>query len=344
MHPIVTAAVLLTIGTARAQTPPVTPAVTPGALKTFGDWAVGCDNTRRCTLASLTPEAAPASGYTLEIARAAGPGGGHEIAVGNTGDGKAPAALRIGGQRFALRGDALSGNNAQRIVAALANARVLVLVGRTGKPLGSVSLAGLSAALRYVDAVQHRVDTVTAAVAKGRDPAAAVPAAPAAPTIHAPALSGSPARLSKSQVAAMKRTARCEPPPSPDVDWSPVVSAVGNGTSLAVLPCSAGAYNVIGALFVVRGNHVEPARTDAPAGFEATGADPDTKVRSVVNGTVENGVLTSYAKGRGLGDCGVAQRFAWDGSRLRLIEQSEMSECRGNPHFIRTWTALVERP
>jgi hypothetical protein len=55
-------------------------------------------------------------------------------------------------------------------------------------------------------------------------------------------------------------------------------------------------------------------------------------------------VLTSYAKGRGLGDCGVSQRFAWDGTRLRLIEQAEMSECRGNPNFIRTWTARVERP
>ena len=322
---------------------PTVSSVTPGALKTFGDWAVGCDNVHRCTLASLAPETAAGPGYTLEIVRAAGPAGGFELALGNAGNGPPPAALRVGTARFALTG-ALAGTNANRIVAALANARTVTLLGRTGKPLGTVSLAGLSAALRYADAVQHRVDTVTATVAKGRNPASMVPAAPPVRVVHAPALTGIPARLSKGQIAAMKRTARCEPPPSPDVDWSPVVSSVGGDTSLAVLPCSAGAYNVVGALFVIRGNRVTPAQTDAPAGFEATGADPETRVPSVVNGAFENGVLTSYAKGRGLGDCGVSQRFAWDGTRLRLIEQTEMSECRGNPNFIRTWTARVERP
>ncbi|SEK88603.1 Protein of unknown function [Sphingomonas palmae] len=337
MRLIVTAAMLFAASPAIGQ-------ARPGALKTFSDWAVGCDNTHRCTLTSLAPERAPVSGYTVAITRAAGAAGGYEISVGNTGDGAAPIALRVGAQRFAVAGSGLAGASAARIVAALTGARTLVLVGRAGKPLDTVSLAGISAALRYVDAVQHRVGTVTAAVAKGRNAAATVPPAPAAPIIRARALTGTPARLTKAQVAAMKRTARCEAPPSPDVDWSPVVSAVGGGVSLAVLPCSAGAYNVNGALFVIRGNRVTPAQTDAPAGFEASGADPETPVPSVVNGRVENGVLTSYAKGRGLGDCGVSQAFAWDGTRLRLIEQAEMSECRGNPNFIRTWTARVERP
>jgi hypothetical protein len=337
MHPIVAAMLI-------AATPAATPsAATPGALKTFGDWAVGCDNVHRCTLASLAPETAADPGYTARITRAAGPAGAFELAFDNSGDGPAPAALRIGAARYALAGDALTGRRAQQIVAALATARVSTLIARSGKPIGTLSLTGLSTALRYADAVQHRVDTVTAAVAKGPAPASAVPAAPLVPVIGAPALTGAPVRLSKTQIAAMKRTARCDAPPSPDVDWSPVVSPVGGGTSLAVLPCSAGAYNVIGALFVIRGTRVEPAQTDAPAGFEASGTDPETRVPSVVNGSVENGILNSYAKGRGLGDCGVSQRFAWDGTRLRLIEQAEMNECRGNPNFIPTWTARIER-
>ncbi|MBW6524920.1 DUF1176 domain-containing protein [Sphingomonas sp. RHCKR47] len=338
MHPIVAATLI-------AATPAATPsAATPGALKTFGDWAVGCDNVHRCTIASLALETAAGPGYTARITRAAGPAGGFELAFDNKGDGPAPAALRVGAARYALAGDALVGRRAQQIVAALAIARVATLIGRDGKPLGTLSLAGLSAALRYADAVQHRVDTVTAAVAKGRAPASAVPAAPPVPVVHAPALTGAPARLSKTQITAMNRTARCDAPPSADVDWSPVVSPVGGGTSLAVVPCSAGAYNVIGALFVIRGTRVDPAQTDAPAGFEASGADHETRVPSVVNGSVEKGILNSYAKGRGLGDCGVSQRFAWDGTRLRLIAQAEMSECRGNPNLITTWTARVERP
>ena len=125
--------------------------------------------------------------------------------------------------------------------------------------------------------------------------------------------------------------------------WTVKTAAVGGGATLVLLPCSAGAYNEIDALFVLRGGKVAPADVDAPSGFEATGADSQTPVHSVINGDVEKGSLGSYAKGRGLGDCGVSQAFVWDGRRLRLTDQSEMRECRGNPGFLRTWVAKVER-
>jgi len=54
-------------------------------------------------------------------------------------------------------------------------------------------------------------------------------------------------------------------------------------------------------------------------------------------------VLTGYAKGRGLGDCGLVQSLVWDGTRLRLTEQSEMRECRGNPNYLTTWRTRVVR-
>ncbi|HTG39817.1 DUF1176 domain-containing protein [Sphingomonas sp.] len=54
-------------------------------------------------------------------------------------------------------------------------------------------------------------------------------------------------------------------------------------------------------------------------------------------------MLASYAKGRGIGDCGVSQRFIWDGPRFRLIEQAEMSECRGSIDYITTWRAMPVR-
>jgi hypothetical protein len=42
----------------------------------------------------------------------------------------------------------------------------------------------------------------------------------------------------------------------------------------------------------------------------------------------KDGVLTSYAKGCGLGDCGSRQSFVWDATRFRPSEQADMSECR----------------
>jgi hypothetical protein len=55
----------------------------------------------------------------------------------------------------------------------------------------------------------------------------------------------------------------------------------------------------------------------------------------------KQGLLTSFAKGRGLGDCGVGDDYAWDGSRFRLVRQIAMGECRGSTDYITTWRAVV---
>ena len=57
----------------------------------------------------------------------------------------------------------------------------------------------------------------------------------------------------------------------------------------------------------------------------------------------ERGLLTSFSKGRGLGDCGTLSEYAWDGRAFRLVEQAEMGECRGSTDYITTWRARVVR-
>lgn len=314
----------------------------PGEMKTFGDWVVACDNVRRCAMASLGPDMGDFPVYTLQVARDPGPRGGFDIAIDTMhDDAPAPDALVIDGRRFAVAPDGLAGQGAAGIAAAMANGRTLSLVAR-GRSVGSVSLAGASAALRYIDAGQGRAGTVTAAVAKGPQPAGAVPAAPAAPVIVAPAIGGEAASPTPAQLAEMRRVAQCEDRMASD-DWTVKTGAVGGGATLVLLPCSAGAYNETDALFVLKDGQVAPAQVDAPAGFDETGADSETPVRSVVNGDVEKGSVGSYVKGRGIGDCGVSQAYVWDGRRLRLTDQSEMTECRGNNGFLRTWVARVER-
>lgn len=331
-----------------AGPPPVSPAdaeaaPAPGELKTFRDWTVACDNVKRCTMASLGPDMGDFPPYTMQVARAAGPAGGYELSLAAQSEGDAaPAAVTVDGRRFALAPDGLAGDGAARLVAAMAMGKALTLADAKGKPLGNVSLAGAAASLRYIDAEQGRAGTVTATVAKGDGPVAAVPAAPATPVIVAPALAGTAAVPTKAQLADMRRIAKCEERMAND-NWTVKTGAVGGGATLVLLPCSAGAYNEIDALFVIRDGKVALADVDAPSGFEETGADAQTPVRSVVNGDVENGTVGSYAKGRGLGDCGVSQSFAWDGRRLRLAEQHAMGECRGNPDYLRTWIAKVER-
>jgi len=310
----------------------------PGALKTFTDWTVGCDNTLRCTLASLLPEAVGDTTITLNLVREPGPvangGGKISLAIETRNDQAAtkrpPASFAVDGKPIALR-------DATALAAAIANAQSLKILDANGSTLATVSLKGAAAALRYIDAQQGRAGSTDAIVAKG--PATSTAPTPPLPVIAAIAPSGTAAKLTATQIAALRKRATC------DLDgFTPETHALGGGKSLVIFPCSTGAYNLISALFIVDGASITPAQLDAPAGFEATGADTGTPVKSIINGDFKNGILTSYAKGRGLGDCGSHQSFVWDATRFRLSEQADMSECRGNIDYITTWRAKVVHP
>jgi len=313
----------------------------PGPLRTFGDWTAACDNTRVCAVASLGPEGADFPPVTLSLTRQPGAGGGWDLAFETAGDAPAsgPAAVAIDGRRIGLA--ALSGPTAATIAGAIAKGRTLTVLGSRDRRLATISLAGASAALRWIDSEQGRAGTVTATVATGSRPAAAVPPRRPAPVIHTRVATGPAVTATPRQLAAMRAEAGCDLPAAAGL--APTFHALGGGATLVLLPCSTGAYNLSSALFVLRAGRVTRARTDAPTGFDATPAAGTDRLASVVNGRWRAGELTSVAKGRGLGDCGVAQMLVWDGTRFRLSEQSAMAECRGNPHFLTTWRARVVR-
>lgn len=346
-------ALLLLAACSKAAPPPPAPPHTPAAprapttatiadshatpkvadLRTFGDWTAGCDNVGTCTIASLGGEGADFPAAAVAIVRDAGPAAPVTVTLAPLGDGPAPTRAAVDGRDFD------PARQAAALVTAMADGHALTL---RGSGVAAVqSLAGASAALRWMDAQQARAGNVTAIVAKGDRPASAVPAAAPLPVIVAVPPAGAATLPPAPMLADLARRAQCETR-APAEYWTPEAHALGRGATLVLIPCSAGAYNLSSALFVVRDRKPAPAQVDAPSGFDATGAEGEA-VPSVVNGAWRDGVLTSYAKGRGLGDCGVAQSFVWDGTRLRLSEQSMMGECRGNPHYIPTWRAKVVR-
>jgi hypothetical protein len=310
----------------------------PGTLKTFADWTVGCDNTLRCTLGSLLPEMGGGEDMiTLNLTREPGAvangGGKISLALETRND---QAATKRPPASFAVDGKPIGLRDAVALAAAIANAQSLEILDAKGGTLATLSLKGAAAALRYIDAQQGRAGSIDAIVAKGPAPSRAP--TPPLPIIAAIAPTGSPAKLTPTQIATMRKLGTC------DLEgFNPETHALGGGKSLVIVPCSTGAYNLIGALFIVDAAKIAAAQIDAPSGFEATGADSGTRVKSVINGGFENGVLTSYAKGRGLGDCGSHQSFVWDGTRFRLSRQADMGECRGNIDYIETWRAKVVR-
>jgi hypothetical protein len=316
----------------------------PAELRIFQDWTVGCDNGRACHAVALMPESWPDDGLTMSVRR--GPEAGAQPVVAfDLGADSNASAVSADGSRLAARLVGADGEtrvaaaDTAAVIGALRSAARLQLHGAAGKPLGTVSLKGASAALLYMDEQQRRIGTPTALVRRGTGTRVAVPTP--LPVVTAPRLSRArPIALGAAALKALRKKHGCaiDEVGGPEEAESAALSA---GDTLLLLACGSGAYNVSYVPFVVRrGGRADLAPFDHRPGWWAEEGKP-----MLINAgwDKERGLLTSFAKGRGLGDCGTSADYAWDGRAFRLIEQAEMGECRGSRDYITTWRARVVR-
>jgi hypothetical protein len=319
----------------------------PADLRTFQDWTVGCDNGAACHAVALMPEDWPDDGLTMSVRRAPEAGAQPVLAFEIGADSNA-ASVSADGRRLAVRLVGAEGQtrvapaDAAAMIGVLRSAARLQLQSADGKPLGTVSLKGAGAALLYMDEKQRRTGTATALVRPGTQAQTGPP--PGLPVVVArPLSSARPLALTAAGLAALRKRHGCtiDEVGGPDEAES---SALGPAESLLLLACGSGAYNVSHVPFVLRrgrgGVQATLAAFDVKPGWWAEEGKP-----MLINAgwDRESGLLTSFAKGRGLGDCGTTASYAWDGRAFRLVEQSEMSECRGSVDYITTWRARVVR-
>jgi len=339
---------------ALALGPAIGQAAPSGPTAGFKDWLVACDNVRTCTAVGFAENAAVESGPHLFITRGGGGADRPEVEIG-LGYSDAVEALTDGERieigidgpralRFALtiQRDEESYQGpvavfpAERTEAFLAaltqGSRMTVYKGDA--VLGSASLNGSSAALRWIDDRQKRAGTVTALVARGGAPASAVPAPPALPAVRlGPRLNQ--ADLPKAPRALLERADVRECADNYEPDEVPAPHAVRlNATEyLWQIPCGAGAYN-FNSLFVI-------ARADG-TGARGPGFDID-ETDHLINAEYDANtrILSSFYKGRGLGDCGVEANFAWDGRAFQPVLIRQMDECLGvtAEHWPVVWRA-----
>ena len=316
----------------------------PHALKTFQDWTVGCDNGRACHAVALVPEPWPDDALTMSVRR--GPEAGAQPVIAfELGSDSNAAAVSADGRRLAARLIGADGEtrvapaDSAALVAALRSAARLQLHGADGKPLGTVSLKGASAALLYMDERQRRAGTPTALVRRGTGtvgpPPPPLPVVTALPVSKARSIALSPAAL---QALRKKHGCTLDEVGGPE---DAEVSTLTSGETLLLLACGSGAYNVSYVPFIVRrGGRAEIAPFDHRPGWWAEEGKP-----ILVNASWDEklGLLTSFSKGRGLGDCGTDSEYAWDGRAFRLVRQAEMEECRGSRDYITTWRARLVR-
>jgi hypothetical protein len=230
------------------------------------------------------------------------------------------------------------------MIGVLRSAGRLQLHAGDGKPLGTVSLRGASAALLYMDEKQRRTGTGTALVRPGSRPPDLLSAPPPLPVVLArPLSSARPLALAPAAMAALRKKHGCtiDEVGGPD---EAETAALARDETLLLLACGSGAYNVSYVPFILHrgggGVRAELAAFDAQQDWWAEEGKP---ILINAGWDKEKGLLGSFSKGRGLGDCGTMAEYAWDGSVFRLVEQAEMAECRGSTDYITTWRAQVVR-
>jgi Protein of unknown function (DUF1176) len=316
--------------------------------RSFKDWEVGCDNTRRCSAIGLQPEDHAEVTAFVTIERTAGGRAAPSVRAVLAKEGLAPGdpvTLAIDGAPIegvtsrrsvdaieterAYPTIRLAANEVTPFVEALRSGRRLQLATDDGQA-AEVSLEGAVAALLFIDEVQGRLDTVSALIRRGPQPATAVPAAAALPVVQPrPAPAG--ATVAPGLAAAVGQ--RLPAGDERDCNLKEAeVFPLGEGRALVGVPCGGGAYNFAIDYFVVEAG--DPARA-RPAAFpqpgdEAAGqAATNTLFGSYVD--APSARISFFSRGRGVGDCGSRGIYAWTGEEFAVVSYAAMHACRGVP-------------
>lgn len=304
------------------------------ANQTFKDWWAACDNTRDCAAFGFSDQEREETAF-LKLTR--GPGAADQVHARIAVDAPPGAwSLSVDGKPVAAPRRAeeaaesytvldLTPADGSALVAAAANGSWLE-VSAGGKTIARISLAGSSAALRWIDDQQQRAGGVTALVARGTRPASAVPPAPLPPLVGAASAApqqGLPDKPPRAVAALMKD---CDEDIAA-LGEAPVVGRLAPGLVMWAPLCSRGAYNLVYSFTLL--DEKTGAARPLPIAY-AGGRESTTELMNV-SYDADTQTLSNFEKGRGLADCGAGNVWVWDGKSFAAVEQSLMGECRGVP-------------
>ena len=293
--------------------------------KIFGDWAVACDNVARCEATALqAPEQSGETPSQMLLTREPGTGA-LAIAIDPADPIAGPVTLFVKGKPVAAGtiADAYRarGGDAEALAKAMALAGGGWLELRSGaKRIARVSLAGFVEMSRYIAAEQVRTGARALPIVAALRPATAAPETP-----------------TRGQLGALAKRADCDAAAVPG-DLPVERYRLDARATLVLIPCGAGAYNFNTAAFILRSGQDAPAEFDVPPGWR-DGDAPAILTNASFSTSDGDAVLASSAKGRGIGDCGTAQRWVWDGSRFRMIEARVLEACRGSINWLTVFRA-----
>ncbi|EKY1961781.1 DUF1176 domain-containing protein [Cronobacter sakazakii] len=320
------------------------------AQKIFSDWQVTCNNQNFCTARNVGGH----QDLVMTLSRSAGAkpdaslrieAGKPEAAV-NKAPPLAPRLLLDGktlvpaGSKWRDMPRRLMTDDPTTIIDFLDQIKESSVITLKDGP-GRLSLDGLKAALLFIDAQQKRVGSETAWIKKGNNPPLSVPPAPAIRGVKI--TNPTPTPLSHDELNELldygtwrMTNSQCSLDP---MRREVRISALSDDTALMIISCEAGAYNTVDLAWLVSRQKPFASRmvrlrlpflpADKEQELELMNTSFDEKTKE----------LTTLSKGRGLGDCGVATRWRFDGQRFRLVRYAEEPSC-DNWHGPDAWPTL----
>lgn len=347
-------------------------------LRTFKSWTVGCDNTLSCRAVGFAVQESETNPY-VALDREGGPAGAIRLRLagglgtfGVKDETKGPAAIAViiddavpivvttglaystmSGNGEGERALLSDGPAIETILAAMKNGRTLRYGpdAEKAKAAAPVSLDGLAATLLFIDDAQGRVGTVTALSRKGGGPAGSVPNPPEPVRITPMAFpSSKPAPAFPTELIRRARgdnSEECLLEDSTEQEGKSV--RLSDVLVLYEVPCWLAAYQSGAMLYLDEGKGPAKAR---PLVLETIDEDKGALVRRLKSITDPQGLeeggdgtLLSLSKGRGIGDCGVFQSWAWTGEAFGLASYATMPQCRGvfdSEDWIVLWRTRAE--
>lgn len=310
--------------------------------RVFQDWVVACSNVGTCEMQS----ASPGNTLWLTLRREAGGNGPLQLRL-EAGPELGVASLRLDAEPLRPGPSAWQASveegHAALVTADLATAQGFLQAIRNGQTLQagdgtnapSLSLAGISAALLFLDDAQGRLDSTTALFRTGSRPAAAVPDAPPTPRLRPAA--PPPTRLDSTQQQDLIIRVRKQAAEYCDIAVDSAFDSAHPLTrdeALVMIECWRGAYQSGYLLFRTAVDAPGPAvRLSLPWPAGVKGRDEE-QIDTFVNADYapEIGLLSHFSKGRGIADCGEAASWIFDGHDFQLRSASYLDRCSGaNP-------------
>jgi hypothetical protein len=301
----------------------------PSTTFSHKDWQLACDNTRTCRAAGYNEED-DGPNATILLTRAAGPNQTIKVELQLADDELHPApdqlAMSIDGRALGIvRTDPKSSIITLTDAQARALLPALLKDGRivwTGKgTTWTISTAGANAVLLKMDEFQGRLDTPGALVRKGSKPESNVLPPLPAPEVQAGPVSQdkNPIKLTATQTRALKAALRktvkegdCELLDSTSETAGELEARRLTKDKLLVShACWTAAYNTGDGYWVV----------DAKPPYSAV------LITASAN-DYDDGVISSFQKGRGVADCVATAAWTWDGRAFAQTSDSTSGMCR----------------